>query len=218
MTARLERIVKSFQKPQREFCDYLMIQRNEEVHTCGLPFKAMSEAKWLPHYYEVCSILNEFLGKTLDDYFGADEAKTARQLIAARSSAKRGEIEKRVAAHRAVFADKPADEPTAIAGAQRAAATGWPHPATRTTCPACKSDALLTGSVEEASEPIFADGGLVIEQRFLASSLTCGACGLQLRDVEEIILGGVEPHYTLTVHTDLHEFFEPDDTDWYMNM
>jgi len=218
VTARLERIIKSFQKPQREFCDYLMMQRNEEVHTCELPFKAMSEAKWLPHYYEVCSILNEFLRKTLEDYFGADEAKTARQLITARSSAKRGEIERRIAAHRAVFQGKLAEEQGALAGAQRAAATGWPHPATRTTCPSCKSDALLIGSVEGTSEPIFADGGLVIEQRFLAASLNCGACELQLRDVEEIVLAGVEPHYTLTVHTDLHEFFEPDDLDFYMNM
>jgi hypothetical protein len=79
VTARLERIIADFKKPQREFCDFMLIQRNEEVHTCDLPFAAMSEREWLPHFYEVCSILNEFIGYSLDDYFDFDETKTARR-------------------------------------------------------------------------------------------------------------------------------------------
>jgi hypothetical protein len=218
VTARLERIIDGFQKPHREFCDYMMLKRNEEVHTCELSFEGLGEATWLPHYYEVCQIVNEFAGHSLDAYLGEEEANTARQLISARHSAKRGEIEKRVAEHRAVFRRKQPDEQASLASSQTAAATGWPHPATHYSCPACTSDAHLIGSVEGTSEPVFRDGELVVQERYLASSLTCGACGLQLHNIEELVLANVRPHYTLTVHTDLHEFYNPDDPGFYMNM
>ena len=81
-----------------------------------------------------------------------------------------------------------------------------------------ESDARLVGSLEGTSEPVFRDGELVAEERYLASSLNCGACELQLHNIEELLLAEVQPHYTLTVHTDLHEFFEPDESDFYMNM
>jgi hypothetical protein len=169
-------------------------------------------------YYEVCAILNEFVGQSLVSYLGQEEAQTADRLIAARHSAKKEEIERRVREHRGVFERKTAEERAALSAAQKAAATGWLPPATRTPCPACGSDALLIGFLEGTSEPTFRDGSFILEQRFLASSLSCGACALELRDIEELLLGNVQPHYTMRVHTDLHEFFDPDDVDGYMNM
>lgn len=217
VTARLERIVHGFQKPHREFCDFMMLKRNEEMHTCELPFVAMAENTWLPHYYEVCSVLNGFIGHTLGDYFGTDEAETGHKLIAARQTKKRGEIERRIVEHRGMFERKPADERAGLA-AQAVAATAWRHPGTPVHCPACQSSALLDGSLENTSEPKFEDGALVVDQRYLANVLTCGACGLMLRDIEELLVGNVQPHYTITVHTDLHEYYSPDEVDSYMNM
>ena len=218
VSARLQRIVPKFQQPAREFCDYLMLKRNEEVHTCELPFEAMAEAQWLPHYYEVCSTLNEYVGHTLADYFGADEAAVADELIKAKDSAKRGDVERRVAQHRAAFAGLTEERRRTLVEVQEAASIGWPHPASGTNCPACGCRALMIGRLERSSDPMFRDGALVVQEIYLTTSLSCAACGLELHDVSEVHWGGVEPHYERVVHTDLHEFYEPEDFDAYMNM
>lgn len=218
VTARLERIIPDFQKPHREFCDFMLLRRNEEMHACTLPFEHMSEGQWLPHYYEVCLILNGFLGHALDEYFSAEEVSTANQLVVARRSDKRGEIEHRVAVHRDGFERLGDEERLALGAAQTAAASTWDRPSTCTKCPSCASTARLIGVLERSSQPAFADGALVVEEQYLGNSLSCGACGLHLRDVEELLLAGIELHYTLTVHTDLHEFYSPEDIDPYMNM
>lgn len=218
VTARLERIIPDFRKPHREFCDFMLLRRNEEMHACSLPFEHMTEGQWLPHYYEVCQTLNGFLEHTLDEYFGADEAAIADQLIKARKSEKREEIQRRLVRHRELFERLGDDERLALVAAQTAAASGWEHPASRTRCPSCRSTARLSGTLERSSQPTFVDGALVVDEQYFANSMLCAACGLQLGDVEELVLAGLEPHYTLTVHTDLHEFYSPEDIDPYMNM
>src|SRR5260370_861818 len=41
---RLQKILpEEFNKPRREFCDFFSNIRNQELHTCDLPFEALSE-------------------------------------------------------------------------------------------------------------------------------------------------------------------------------
>ena len=218
VSARLERIIPTFQQHHREFCDYLMIKRNAEVHTCDLSFESMPEVVWLPRYYEVCSILNDYMQRPLTDYFGAEEAGAAVELIEAKEAAGRGEVERRVVLHREAFAKEAHEKKRSLAEAQKAAAVGWPHPASNTECPSCECRALIGGRLERTSEPVFKDGALVVTEVYWTTFLTCGACGLELRDLAEIHWAGVPPHYDHLVHTDLHEFYEPDVFDTYMNM
>src|SRR5258706_48101 len=43
---RLQKILPDdFSKPRREFCDFFSNTRNQELHTCDLPFEALSETK-----------------------------------------------------------------------------------------------------------------------------------------------------------------------------
>jgi hypothetical protein len=65
---------------------------------------------------------------------------------------------------------------------------------------------------------MYRDGELVVEKTFLATNLSCSACELELRDIEELHAAGVEPHFSALVHTSLHEFYEPEEYDPYMNM
>ena len=78
--------------------------------------------------------------------------------------------------------------------------------------------ARLDGELERESDPIYQDGEFYVHRTFLATSLTCGACGLTLRNIEELHAVSVEPHFSLKESTDLHEFFEPEHLDEYMNM
>ena len=195
-----------------------MLKRNEEVHTSDLPFATMREGQWLPHYYEACGILNESVGETLESYFGEEEARTASEMIDIRKSKKRTDIKKRIKEHREEFQGKSETERDMLQATQKTAATGWQAPATTRECPACRSQARLVGTLEGTSEPMFRDGSFVLEQRFLANELTCGACALKLRNIEELMLGNVDFHYNMVVQTDLHEFYEPEDINGYMNM
>ena len=219
VTSRLEKIIEPFKKPEREFCDFFLMKRNEEMHTADVPFATMAEAEWSPRYYEVCKILNEFIGHTLEEYFGPEEAASAGQVIQARQSAKLGDVKKRIARHEAAFVSLSDQAREALATAQSAAASGWlDEHLTGTKCPACGSVSRLTGTLERTSEPIYKEGAFMVEKVFLANTLVCGACALHLRDIEEVLLAGVQPHFSALVHTDLHEFYEPDEDHFYMNM
>jgi hypothetical protein len=48
--------------------------------------------------------------------------------------------------------------------------------------------------------------------------MECGACDLTLKDIQEILHAGLEPHFTKVVETDLHAYFQPEYYDEYNNM
>ena len=65
---------------------------------------------------------------------------------------------------------------------------------------------------------MFRDGSLVVENTYLATRMECGACGLTLKDIQEIYHAKLDPHFTKVVETDLHAYFEPEYYDDYQNM
>lgn len=46
-------VVDGFEEAHRSFCDFLGVQRNEELHTGSLPFENLKLQDWLQDYYEV---------------------------------------------------------------------------------------------------------------------------------------------------------------------
>lgn len=69
---RLEKLVAGFSKPQRDFCEYMALLRNQELHTGELAFDNLKSSKWLARFYEVTKVLCLFLDKTLEDYLGEE--------------------------------------------------------------------------------------------------------------------------------------------------
>lgn len=216
--ARLQKLLPTFDKPTREFCDFLILVRNREVHTSELAFEGLAEAEWLPRYYKACQILCQHLGHSLEELVGRERALAGASLVAALESAKRDDVLKAISAHRKVFNAKPEVERTRLRDQQMVLSMTWLEASAAATCPSCGSVAKLIGDLESQSEPMFREDGLIVEQRFLASQMDCGACGLVLKDVEEIHIAGFDPHFTKVVATDLHAYFEPEYYDEYMNM
>lgn len=70
----------------------------------------------------------------------------------------------------------------------------------------------MKGELIKELAPQFFEGVLYVEQEYLATNFDCFVCGLKLRDVEEIVAAELEPHFTTTVETDLHELHQPDST------
>lgn len=218
--ARLEKIVKGFEKPQRELCDFIGLLRNQELHTAELPFDDLKASKWLPRYYEVVTILCNWMGKRLSDLLGAAPAEHAEKIIATLNKEKESAVKSKIAAHAKVFAAKaPPDQDKLRANAAlRMLLLDAGN--TKENCPACGSMGRLQGELIRSLKPEFEEetAELLIEEVFLADSFSCPACDLTLDNIEEIHLAGLEPTFKQTRSTDLHELFQPEHEHDYMNM
>jgi len=215
---RVEKAVPGFDKPLKEFCDFFVMVRNREFHTSELAFEGLSEKEWLPRYYKACKVLCEFLGQKLEDLFSEEMAKAAQRLIDALDSNKRAQVKKAIAAHETVFNSKPEDQKIQLQKQQDLISKTWVGEYSGAPCPACKSLGRLHGYLERESEPMFSEGMLFVEKTYLADNFQCDACGLVLKDIEEIHQGGIDPHFKKFVQTDLHAYFEPEYYEEYQNM
>jgi len=218
--ARLEKIVKGFEKPQRELCDFVGLLRNQELHTAELPFDDLKASKWLPRYYEVVKILCGLMGKRLSDLLGAEPAEHAEKIIATLNKEKESAVKGKIAAHAKVFAAKAEPEQNKLRSNAELRVLLLDAGSTKEKCPACGSTGRLHGELIKSLKPEFEEetAELLIEEVFLADSFSCPACGLTLENIEEIHLGGLEPTFNQTRSTDLHELFQPEYDGDYMNM
>ena len=215
---RLEKTVPGFGKAQREVCDFLALLRNQELHSAELPFVNLKESRWLPRYYEACKILCNFTHKALEDLFGNEIAATAETLINGLAKETEGEVRSRIAKHSAYFSDKPEAERTKLINEVKIALLR-PAPGTKNEpCPSCTVEGILTGNLIKELPPVYEGDSLFIDQEYLAIRFECFACGLTLRNYEEVSVAGIEPRFTGLRETDLHELYEPDFSEEYDNM
>ena len=213
-------VVEGFEERHRVFCDFVGLQRNEELHTGALPFENLNMASWLPMYYEVLDVLCRHLDHDLDDLLGAGEAEVAREMI--RDSAK--DLERstlqRIAAHKRVYEAKSADERQHLSNAARIQSQSGEIAADLAgivECPACSSSGLVTGREIRRSEPYLEDDCLVEEITGSSEAFVCYACELKLSQVAEIRWSDIEPHFTAKAATSLHELQEMEYYMEYMN-
>ncbi len=199
---RLEKTVDGFATVQRELCDYLSVLRNQELHTGSLAFELLKESSWLPRYYETCEVLCKSIGKKLEQLLGNDDATAARKLINTLNKQIKTDVKARVSAHSKVFSEKSKEEQGELRQAAKASVAVMFGPRASDTCPACGSQGIIRGELEE----------------YLATGFRCVACGLELRNVEEVTRAGIEPRFSKQTSTSLHELMEPDYYDEYMNM
>jgi hypothetical protein len=216
--ARLEKMFPDrFRKPDKDFCGFFSNLRNQELHTGELPFESLSEKKWLPHFYEVCAVLCELLGKQIDDLLG-DETETAKALIATLKKEKTSSVQSKIADHRRVFRSKAPEEQKKLVAEQAILSNAWGGTTKKMQCPACGAWARLEGRVERVSKPIYEDPELLVKNVVVANRLECKACELVLNDIEELLIADIEPHFEFYETVDLHDYHEPDFGPEYNNM
>jgi predicted RNA-binding Zn-ribbon protein involved in translation (DUF1610 family) len=215
---RLEKIVPGYGKPQRELSDFMALLRNQELHTADLPFENLKVSKWLPRFYEVAQVLCGHLGKTLDEFVGAEVADSAAKLINTLSKEIESAVKTRIAAHRKVFESKTDDERNKLLADAQAVVLTVPHGSVAATCPACRSQGILRGDLIKELKPVYEDYELRMDQQFLAAEFNCPVCGLHLRTVEEVSFADFEPRFSQSRITSLHELYEPEWYEEYDNM
>lgn len=216
---RLQKILPNdFTKPRREFCDFFANTRNQELHTAELAFATLAESKWLARFFDVCIVLCSHLAKDPKDLFGEEIANTAGNLVATLKSEKIGIVKERIAAHKKVFAAKTKKEQEEAAAKIAAVSWQWTKLRKAHACPSCGNNAALNGHVERTSRLYYDGEGLMQRITVLADRLECVACGLVLADIEELHIAGIEPHFSYTEETELHDYHEYDHQAEYDNM
>ena len=215
---RLEKTIPNFGKTQRELCDFLSVLRNQELHTAELPFENLKESKWLLRFYEVCNILCESMGHTLEDFLGDEVGMAARKLIQTLVEGIEETVKKLIADREKDFEARPLTEQNRLRAQADIALRMLSVGITREFCPACRTPGKLDGDGIRELPPVYTEDGLYVDILYLATKFECLGCGLILRNLEEIRAAGMEFHFTQSVHTSLHELHEPDFEEEYDNM
>ena len=214
---RLEKVVPGFGKTQRELCDYLALLRNDELHSGELPFENLPESKWLPRFYEVCRTLTASLGRNLDDLLGPEVGAAATRLIDALLQETAKAVKGKIHSHGDAFKAHSDAERIELARLANVKARLMPTGFQPVSCPACASNAIARGELIKEMKPKYDGDVLRMDLEYLVVGLRCPACELELNGVEEVLHAGLEPRFLDERVTELHEFFEPDHYDEYMN-
>jgi hypothetical protein len=213
--ARLEKIApKSFTPTLSKKCRTLTSLRNEELHTAELPFAALKISDWLPVFYEAVDVFCDLLESSMDDFLGKKEAGVAREMIKAAQGSQLSATRQKIAAFAKVFNEKPENERTALRTAPIR------RFGKRAPCPACETLGVVEGRGIRESRPSYGDDGLLTtEETYAADLFTCGACGLRLASLEEVIAAGIEPTFqTIATWDPRDDDTRTDDGPEYNNM
>ena len=202
-------VVDGFETHHQKFCDLLGVQRNEELHTGGLPFEGLKLHDWLQKYYGVLEVLCRHLGHDLDEILGPAEAEAAHELLKANQEGLLTLVKQSIADKKREFDAKPEDERERLvnqAGASARLVQPWSRHRLRVDCPACTSQGIVFGRQLRSSKPYFEDDRLLEQVICLSESYLCLACGLSLPTASHVQLSGViEPQFSVDIETSLHE-------------
>lgn len=204
-------VVEGFEDRHRVFCDFLGLQRNQELHTGALPFESLKLRDWLQRYYEILDILCRHLARDLNDLLGPNEAQAARELLDTTAQELQSQVRKSIDAHKRVFDEKPLEERQRLRNDmwfRSLVADGSTELCKMADCPSCLSAGLIMGRALRTSRPYLEDDYLMEEVACLSESFSCRACGLSLPSASHLQWSGIEPRFTTIVETSLHEHQE----------
>ena len=207
---RLEKTVKGFGKPHRELCDFVALLRNAHLHTTELPYENLTPTKWLPRFYDTIRILNEFVGKSLEDFLGEEVAPSAVELIKALNDELLGAVKSKIVAFKKVFESKTEEERNRLKQAAELTVRTWRSGEKVRVCPACGSKGVLSGTKVKEFPEKYESEELLMDVQYLSTAFQCGGCGLSLKGVEEIAHAGLDTHFIETTSTSLHDLYEPE--------
>ena len=204
--ARLGRIAPDkFTPTLMRKCEALAAKRNEELHTADLASASLKGSAWLSSFYEAVGVLCSLLGRTMEDFFGKEEAAVAQDLVDAQHGKQISSTRAAIKTVAKAFKAKPQSERRAL----KETAEKTPGRGKRTKCPACGSTGRVNGRVIRQSAPTYGDddGQVTIEETCAADAFACVACGLSLQPMEAVLAAGIEPTFTM------HATWDPRD-DW----
>lgn len=207
--SRLQEIITDFGPELSGFALAHMSRRNEELHSGISSLDGLPSSTWLPLYYRASEVLLTSMTESLESYFGAATAASAKAMIAASLDESAKAVAKAISDQNKIWAEKPDPEKETLAAQANAWATK--HQGHRVKCPACTCDAVLTGA--PIAPPIRnIDGDEIVEvQQYLPSKFECIGCGLKISGLPQLSASGLGNAYKATFTYDATEYYAPDD-------
>lgn len=206
---RQSEIDPAFDTELKDFCLLHIERRNAELHSSETAFAGLKTSSWLPTYFRACNVLLSALDLDPKDFWGANEARLAQDMIDAAADDAAKAVLKLVAAHKSVWeAKEQADREKAKTQAEVWATRQAGH---RVNCPSCSSTALVYGSPVSAPQQTMDEGLIKERQEYLPSKFECIACGLKTAGLSHLNAIGVGDIYIQTSYYTPSEFYELDD-------
>ncbi|EPQ1936399.1 TPA: hypothetical protein ACGSO8_004217 [Pseudomonas aeruginosa] len=206
---RLAAILPDFTKEHESFGILHTGRRNTELHSGELGFDGIKSSVWLPRFYQTSEVLLLSIGMTLEDFFGEDEAKVAKQVIVAAVDDSAKAVKGDVEAHKKVWLAKNDKERAMLVAQAEVRATR--QAGHRVECPACASPALVVGEPVSAPVQILRDGEITERQEHLPNHFECVACGLKITGLSRLTAVGLGDRYKKTQVYDAAEYYAPQD-------
>ncbi len=206
---RLVLILPDFKKENASFGTFHTGRRNAELHTGEAAFDGVKSSVWQPRFYDTCSALLSTMGMSLEDFIGEEEAKAAKEQIAAAADESAKAVKGDVEAHKKVWNAKTKEERAVLSA--KASIWATKQDGHRVDCPACESFAMVVG--EPVSPPVqkLVDGNIIEQQEFLPNQFECIACGLKISGLSRLAAVDVGDRYKKTQIYDPAEFYAPED-------
>jgi hypothetical protein len=183
-----------------------MTRRNEELHSGSTAFDGFS-TNWLANYYETCEVLLASMGESLALLIGREEVKIAEKLIAAAKDESAKAVMKSVSAHTAIWESKNPEERLRLK--DQASIWATRYAGHRVVCPACRNDALVTGTTISAPILRLDDDTVIETQDYLPARFECVACQLKISGLSQLTACGLGSTFKNTSTYDAAEYYAP---------
>lgn len=231
--SRLGIVITEFGEERQKDATLLIGLRNDELHGSGSPFER-DIAQWLPHFTRVVGVVCSHLGLDPADVVGEGIIAQGRSLVDAADRRLEHEVNKRIAAAKAVFSHLRTEEiearralfPRRLSFDQRHGCppgmtiTAWveamrvPSSIEFVRCPACNEEIPMRLQAVRTTDERLEEGEIVRDVVYIAIGLSCPMCSLELANTAEIraakIMQQYVKHERETLQARYFDTFEPD--------
>jgi hypothetical protein len=145
------------------------------------------------------------MGEKLELLVDSKEAKMAQKMVAAAKDDSAKAVAKSIHAHQQTWGKMKASEQTQLVN--QSALWAIKQSGHRVKCPACKSDALVTGLPLAAPTRKLQGDHILVAQPYLPSKFECIACGLKIAGLPQLHAAGVGDVFTSTSVFEPAEFY-----------
>jgi len=195
---RLGAVVPGFKEIEDE-AHFLVGLRNEELHGSDLAL-AIGASKWMPQFTRVVDVVCAHLGVASDDFVGRPMMNHGRSLVGEEDKRLAHEIAKRIETAKQFVSRLKPEEISArreTAVSRRISENMWKvtESLAKVECPACQSELSVQLNGVRTSNEKLEEDEIHRDVVYVAASMQCLVCELQLKSTAEIRNAGLEQQW-----------------------
>lgn len=207
-------LIKNFDDEKFTTSIALLNVRNQEIHSALASFNDYPYTTWLAQYYEIIDCLCNAMEKSLEDYLGIQESNIARQKLSDIATSQKSQVIGLIRSYNNVFSQLNEDEQLEASNKAReitlTLVTQGHH---KVSCPACNSDATVTGVSFGQTKTIIDECQVEEKTEIIPNNFSCNACRLKLSGNNNLNIAGIGEHFYSTRYLTPAEYYDLYDED-----